>query len=144
MQDLVTPLRRVGGTDEQDDTTGGLLSASEAPSLSPQLLKVDNTLGQSHQEGWGKCKTLLETRNAKERVLSISRGRFPRGAGHLFTGPERSKWGLTHHDEFGLCVSRRVRVTGLGEICGAAVPHHSYRQEAGPARSARPLWGGVV
>lgn len=66
----------------------------------------------------------------RKGVLSISRGRFLRGAGHLFTGPERSRRGLTHHDEFGLCVSRRVGVTGLGEICGAAVPHHSYRQEA--------------
>lgn len=26
----------------------------------------------------------------------------PRGAGHLFIGPERSRRGLTHHDEFGL------------------------------------------
>lgn len=68
-QDFCRPRRALGAgprdspqeswvTDEQEDTTRGLLSASEAPSLSPQLLKVDNTLGQSHQEGWGKCKTL--------------------------------------------------------------------------------------
>lgn len=73
---------------------------------------------------------------------------FPEERGILFIGPERSRWGLTHHDEFGLCVSRRVRATSLGEICGAicgaAVPHHSYRQEAGPARSARPPWGEAV
>lgn len=61
MQELVTPLRRVGAQTlgpKPEGTIGGLLSASEAPSLSPQFMKVDNTLRQSHQEGWGKRKTL--------------------------------------------------------------------------------------
>lgn len=40
----------------------------------------------------------------------------PKERGYLFTGSERSRLGLTHHDESGLYVSRRVGVTGLGEI----------------------------
>lgn len=80
---------------------------------------------------------------SKGSSASLQEG-SPREAGHLFIGLERSRRGLTHHDEFGLYVSRRVGVTGLGEICGAAVPHHFYRQEAGPARLALPPWGGVV
>lgn len=45
--------------------------------------------------------------------------------------------GRTHHGASGRWVSRRVRATGLGENCGAAVPHRSYRRGAGPARLAR-------
>lgn len=64
-----------------EGNTVGLLSASEETSSPGHTLKVDNTLGQSHQEGWGEVQNSCISQRLGEPSKgppSFSRGSSPK------------------------------------------------------------------